>query len=49
VGDRLLKEKNRNKEKYKGFGRHHSIPSVKLKSKDIAICLLKKLAGMTVL
>ena len=29
----FLKEKNRNKEKYKGFGRHHSIPSVKLKSK----------------
>ena len=43
----FLKEKNRNKEKYKGFGRHHSIPSVKLKS-YIAICLLKKLAGMTV-
>ena len=31
----FLKEKNRNKEKYKGFGRHHSIPSVKLKSKHI--------------
>jgi hypothetical protein len=31
----FLKEKNRNKEKYEGFGRHHSIPSVKLKSKHI--------------
>ena len=26
----FLKEKNRNKEKYEGFGRHRSIPSVKL-------------------
>ena len=44
----FLKKKKRNKEKYKGYGRHYSIPSVKLKLKHIAICLLKKLASMIV-